>query len=101
MGIEHLNEKEIKCVKEMNSIVKVLRIVVLFMFGLGLLVTISPIAVPLFLNRPDKLAYFIKAVFTNDSYYITIGVCIMTIAFCKSTDKFMTIINKLIKSEQN
>jgi len=101
MGIEHLSEKEIKSIKDMNAVLKFQKMAVLFLIGITLLITIMPIATPLFLKRPDKLMESVKYVFTDENYYLVVGVFVVLLAFYKTTSKLMAIINKLMKSEKD
>ena len=42
----------------------------------------------------------IKMIITTDSYYLMLGGAVVVIAFYKSNQKLMDIINKLMQSEQ-
>jgi len=100
MGIEHLNEKDIKSIKGVNSFLKLFKIAVLILLGLVIFVTMLPIVTPLYLKRPDRLLESIKLMLTTDYYYIMVGGFVMSLAFYKSISKLMAIINKLMKSDK-
>jgi len=101
MGIDKLNEKEIKNIKGMNTFLKYSKIHYALLFGTGIFLTILPIVMPFLLKKPEMLLRSIKLVFTTDYYYISIGVIVMMVAFLKVASKHMVIINKLMQSEKN
>lgn len=100
MGIEHLNEKELKDIKGMNVLVKILKISLFLPIGFVIYITLYPIVMPFYLKIPDTLLESMKIMFTLDYYYIAVGGCLIIISFYKVTSKLMAIINKLMKSDK-
>jgi len=100
MGIEHLNEKELKSIKNMNALLKYLKLIILLFLGLVIFVIILPIAMAFFMKRPDKWLESVEWLLTIYEFYILIGISIIFIGNYMSTSKLMTIINKLMKSDR-